>query len=212
MVPDSVNGSLMQYNSEKIEVPDSLEGLLDPKYQGKVSIAGYNPVVFEAYGMAEGEEAMVDLITELKSSGTMQLLEDQNTPLSSGDVPIALNQTLFNPNPALKVASFEHAGVWAQFAGVNSDAGNKAAGMLWVLWNAFDPDWLELRMTDERFATTQVPYAGLPQSVFDQSTGLMKTNADALLDGLENGAGTETQETREEWIAMVGAADAALNG
>ncbi|KQW08310.1 hypothetical protein ASC66_05190 [Leifsonia sp. Root4] len=212
MVPDSINGSLMQYNSDKIEVPDSLDGLLDPKYEGKVSIAGYNPVVFEAYGMAEGEEAMVDLITELKSSGTMQLMEDQNTPLSSGDVPISLNQTLFNPNPSLKVAPFEHAGVWAQFSGVNVDAKNKAAAMLWILWNSYDPDWLELRMTDERFATTQVPYAGLPQSLFDQSTGLMKTNAEALLLGLETGAGTETQAERDAWIAMVGAADEALNG
>lgn len=212
MAPDSVNGSLMQYNSDKIEVPDSLEGLLDPKYKGKVSIAGYNPVVFEAYGMAEGEDAMVDLITELKSSGTMQLMEDQNTPLSSGDVPISLNQTLFNPNPSLKVSPFEHAGVWAQFSGVNVDAKNKAAAMLWILWNSYDPDWLELRMTDERFATTQVPYAGLPQSLFDQATGLMKTNSDALLLGLETGAGTETQADRDAWIAMVGAADVALNG
>lgn len=212
MLPDSVNGSLMQYNVDQVEVPASLDGLLDPAYRGKVSIANYNPIVFSGYGMAEGEEAMVDLIGELKSSGNLVVLEDQNSPLSSGDVPVALNQTLFNPNPSLGVAPFEHSGVFAQFSGVNSDAKNPSGAMLWSLWNAFDPEWLELRMTDEQFSTTQVPYAGLPSSLFEQATGLMKTNADALLLGLENGSGTETVDTRDEWIAMITAADEALNG
>lgn len=212
LLPDSINGSLMQVNTDKIEAPDSLDGLLAPEYTGKVSVAAYNAVVFAGYGKALGEDAMVDLIGELKSSGTLSLLEDQNTPLSSGDVPIALNQTLFNPNPSLAAQPFEHSGVWAQFSGVNTDAKNKPGAMLWVLWNAYDPDWLKLRMTEERFATTQVPYAGLPSSLFDEATGLMKTNADALLTGLESGAETETQDTRDEWNALINAADAALNG
>ncbi|WP_022889296.1 ABC transporter substrate-binding protein [Agromyces italicus] len=212
MLPDSVNGSLMQVNTDKIEAPESLDGLLAPEYEGKVSIASYNPIVFSGYGMSEGEEAMVELIGELKSSGTMQILEDQNSPLSSGDVPIALNQTLFNPNPSLAVQPFEHSAVFAQFSGVNADAGNMPGAMLWALWNAYDPDWIELRMTDEQFSTTQVPYPGLPSSVFEQATGLMKTNADALLQSLDNGAQIETQDTRDEWIALTNAADAALNG
>lgn len=212
MMPDSVNGSLMQYNSDKIEAPASLPDLLDPMYKGKVSVASYNPLVFAGYGMAEGEDAMVKLIGDLKSSGTLSVLEDQNSPLSSGDVPIALNQTLFNPNPSLKVAPYEDAAAFAQFSGVNVDADNKAGGMLWVLWNAFDPDWLEMRMTDEKFSTTQVPYPGLPTSLFDSATGLMKTNADALMQSVESGALIETVDTRDEWIALTNAADAALNG
>lgn len=75
-----------------------------------MSVAGYNAVVFAGYGMAEGEDKMVSLIGDLMSSGNLKLLEDQGAPLSSGDVPIALNQTLFNPNPALQVSPFEHAG------------------------------------------------------------------------------------------------------
>ncbi|MFD4423101.1 ABC transporter substrate-binding protein [Agromyces sp. NPDC058484] len=212
MLPDSINGSLMQVNTDKIEVPATLDGLLDPMYQGKVSIANYNPITFSGYGMAEGEDAMVDLITELKSSGNMQVVEDQNQPLSSGDIPVALGQTLFNPNPSLSVSPFEHNGVFAQFSGVNTDAKNPAGAMLWSLWNAYDPEWIELRMTDEQFSTTQVPYAGLPSSVFAEASGLMKTNADALLLGLEKGAETETQDTRDEWIAMIDAADKAMNG
>ncbi|WP_404433824.1 ABC transporter substrate-binding protein [Microbacterium lacus] len=212
MLPDSINGSLMQVNVDKIEAPGALEGLLAPEFNGKVSIASYNPIVFAGYGMANGEEAMVDLIGELKSSGALQVLEDQNSPLSSGDVPIALNQTLFNPNPSLAAVPFEDGAVFAQFSGVNADAENIPGGMLWTLWNAYDPDWLELRMTDEQFSTTQVPYPGLPTSLFEKATGLMKTNADALLLGLENGASIETQATRDEWIAMTTAADAALNG
>ena len=212
MLPDSVNGSLLQHNVDIVEVPSTLEGLLDPQFNGKISIAGYNPIVFAGYGMAEGEGAMVELITELKASGNLLVVEDQNSPLSSGDIPIALNQTLFNPNPSLDVAPFEHSGVFAQFSGVNVDAKNPAGAMLWALWNAFDPEWIQLRMTDERFSTTQVPYAGLPSSVFESATGLMKTNVDALMLGLESGAETETLETRDAWIAMINAADAALNG
>jgi hypothetical protein len=212
MLPDSVNGSLMQVNTDKIEAPATLPGLLDAQYQGKVSVASYNANVFAGYGMVEGEDAMVELIGELKSSGTLQVLEDQDSQLSSGDVPIALGQTLFNPNPSLSVSPYEDSGVFAQFSGVNVDAKNQAGGMLWSLWNAYDPDWLELRMTDERFSTTQVPYPGLPTSLFDTATGLMKTNADALLAGLQGGAITETAESRDDWIAMINAADAALNG
>ncbi|GAA3935529.1 ABC transporter substrate-binding protein [Microbacterium soli] len=213
LMPDSINGTLMQYNTDKVDaVPDSLDGLRDPQYKGKVSVAGYNAIVFAGYGMAEGEDAMLKLIDDLSSSGNLKLLEDQGAPLSSGDVPIALNQTLYNPNPVLKVAPFEHSGVFAQFSGVNSDAENKPGAMLWALWNAYDPDWIELRMTDENFSSTQVPFAGLPTSVFDQATGLMKANADALLQGLANGAETETQDTRDQWQAMINAADEALNG
>ncbi|MCT1477899.1 ABC transporter substrate-binding protein [Microbacterium sp. p3-SID336] len=213
LMPDSINGSLLQYNTDKVAaVPETLDGLLAPEYEGKVSVAGYNAVVFAGYGMAEGEDAMLSLIDELLSSGTMKLLEDQGAPLSSGDVPVALNQTLFNPNPSLQVAPFEHSGVWAQFSGVNSDAKNKPGAALWTLWNAFDPDWITLRMTDERFASTQVPFAGLPAATFAEATGLMKTNADALLLGLDSGAETETQDTRDDWQAMINAADKALNG
>ncbi|MGI9824197.1 hypothetical protein [Agromyces sp. Marseille-Q5079] len=212
MLPDSVNGSLMQVNTDKAEAPPTLDGLLDPKYEGQVSVASYNANVFAGYGMDQGEDAMVDLIGELKSSGNLQVLEDQDSPLSSGDVPIALGQTLFNPNPSLSVSPYEDSGVFAQFSGVNVDAKNQAGAMLWSLWNAYDPDWLELRMTDERFSTTQVPYPGLPTSLFDSATGLMKTNADALLAGLQGGSITETVDTRDEWIAMINAADAALNG
>lgn len=213
LMPDSINGTLMQYNTDKIDaVPDTLDDLRDPQYKGKVSVAGYNAIVFAGYGMAEGEEAMLTLIEDLTSSGNLKLLEDQGAPLSSGDVPIALNQTLYNPNPVLKVAPFEHNGVFAQFSGVNTDAKNKPGAMLWTLWNAYDPDWIETRMTDEDFSSTQVPFAGLPSSVFDQATGLMKSNADALLQGLANGAETETQETREQWQTLINAADKALNG
>lgn len=212
MLPDSVNGSLMQVNTDKAEAPGTLDGLLDPQYEGKVSVASYNANVFAGYGMDEGEDAMVGLIGDLKSSGNLQVLEDQDSPLSSGDVPIALGQTLFNPNPSLSVSPYEDAGVFAQFSGVNVDAENPAGGMLWSLWNAYNPDWLELRMTDERFSTTQVPYPGLPTALFDSATGLMETNADALLEGLQGGAITETVDTRDEWIAMINAADAALNG
>lgn len=212
MLPDSINGSLMQVNTDKVEAPGTLEGLLDPQYAGKVSVASYNANVFSGVGMADGEDAMVDLIGELKSSGTLQVLEDQDSPLSNGDVPIALGQTLFNPNPSLTVQPYENGPVFAQFSGVNVDAKNQAGGMLWVLWNAFNPDWLNLRMTDEQFSTTQVPYAGLPTSVFDEATGLMRTNADALLAGLEGTTNIESPENRDEWIAMINAADAALNG
>jgi len=213
LMPDSINGALMQYNTTKVDaVPDTLDGLLDPAYKGKVSVANYNAGVFSGYGMANGKDKMVELITNLKSSDTLQVVDDTSTPLSSGDIPIAINQTLFNPNPDLKVAPFMDTNVFAQFSGVNSDGKNKAAAKLWVLWNAFDPEWLHERMTNETFATSQVPYAGLPSTVFDEATGLAKTNTSALLDALTSDqAQTETQDTRDAWNEMITAADEALN-
>ena len=98
---DTTSGPPMQANPDKIEAPPTLEGLLDPKYEGKVSVASYNANVFSGVGMDKGEQAMTDLIGQLKSSGTLKVLEDQDSPLSNGDVPIALGQTLFNPNPSL---------------------------------------------------------------------------------------------------------------
>jgi ABC-type Fe3+ transport system substrate-binding protein len=213
LMPDSVNGALLQYNTSKVpSVPDNLDGLTAPDYKGKISVANYNAGVFSGYGMKNGKDKMVELIKNLKSSGNMQVVDDTSTPLSSGDIPIAINQTLFNPNPDLKVSAFDATNVFAQFSGVNVDAQNKAGAELWVLWNAFDPDWLHERMTNEKFATSQVPFAGLPESVFAQATGLAKTNTDAVIGALTDGiAETETQATRDQWNEMINAADDALN-
>jgi len=213
LMPDSVNGALLQYNTTKVpSVPDNLDGLTDPKYKGQISVANYTAGVFSGYGMKNGQDKMVELIKNLKSSGNLNVVDDTSTPLSSGDIPIAINQTLFNPNPDLKVAAFDATNVFAQFSGVNSDAKNKAGAELWVLWNAFDPDWLHERMTNEKFATSQVPFAGLPESVFAEATGLAKTNTDAIIGALTDGiAETETQDTRDQWNAMIKAADDALN-
>ncbi len=213
LMPDSVNGALLQYNTTKVPtVPDSLDGLLDAKYKGQISVANYNAGVFSGYGKKYGQDKMVDLIKKLKSSGNMSVVDDTSTPLSSGDIPIAINQTLFNPNPDLKVSAFDATNVFGQFSGVNTEAANKAGAELWVLWNAFDPDWLHERMTNEKFATSQVPFAGLPQSVFDEATGLAKTNTSAVLGALSDGkAQTETQATRDEWNGLIKAADDALN-
>jgi ABC-type Fe3+ transport system substrate-binding protein len=213
LMPDSVNGALLQYNTTKVpSVPTDLDGLTDPKYKGQISVANYNAGVFSGYGMRNGQDKMVELIKNLKSSGNLNVVDDTSTPLSSGDIPIAINQTLFNPNPDLKVAAFDATNVFAQFSGVNSDGKNKAGAELWVLWNAFDPDWLHERMTNETFATSQVPFAGLPESVFAEAIGLAKTNTDAIIGALTAGiAETETQATRDQWNAMIKAADDALN-
>lgn len=212
MLPDSWNGSLIQYNTGKVtSVPSSLDGLTAAEYKGKVAVANYNAQDFSGYGMANGQDAMVSLINKLKSDGNMAVVDDTSSLVSSGDKPVVLAGQLFNPNDALSLASFDASNQFAQFSGVNVDAKNKSAAVLWALWNAYDPDWIKTRLTSPDFATSAMPFLGLPTSTFDQATGLIKKNIDAWTSGMDT-AQFETQASRDDWNAMIKAADKALNG
>lgn len=214
LLPDSWNGSLLQYNSSDVpEVPSSLDDLASGDWSGKLAIANYNAQDFSGYGMRFGEQAMVDLIDNLKSSGNLAVVDDTSSLLSSGDKPVAFGGQLFSPNKNLGVTAFDGVNEFAQFSGVNSDAKNKAAAVLWILWNAYDPDWIQTRLTDDTFATSAVPFPGLPTATLEQATGLVKKNMDAWFAGVDAGqAEFESQDNRDDWNKMIKAADKALNG
>ena len=111
------------------------------------------------------------------------------------------------------MTAFDGVNEFAQFSGVNDDAKNKAAAVLWILWNAYDPDWIHTRLTDDTFATSAVPFPGLPTATLAEATGLVKKNMDAWFAGVENDqAEFESQDTRDDWNKMIKAADKALNG
>lgn len=214
LLPDSFNGGLLNYNSDEVDaVPESIAGFDSPEWKGQFAIANYNAQQFAGYGMIHGEDKMVSLIESLKSNGIVTVANDPSNLLSSGDKPVVLAGQLFNPQPSLEVSGFKEVDLYAQFTGVNTDATNKPAAALWALWNAYDPDWLKLKLTDKRFASTTMPFIGLPSSVFDQATGLAKRNIDAWLTTVDKGWGVyETQDNRDKWNDLIGAADKALNG
>lgn len=213
MLPDGLNGTLLQYNTDKVDsVPDSLDGLKDPSFNNQVVVASYNAGTFSGYGKRFGEDKMVSLIKDLTGSGNLSIVEDVGSLVSNGDKAVAISGMLYNPNPVINVAAFEADNVYVQFSGINSDAKNKAAAALWILWNAYDPEWLQTRATDEMFSTSATPFPGLPEKVFTEQVGLAAVNSKPYLEALSSGqAEVETQETRDEWLALIKAADVALN-
>jgi putative spermidine/putrescine transport system substrate-binding protein len=214
LLPDSFNGYLLSYNSSKVSsVPSSLTALTSPQWKGKLAINNYDAQFFSGYGMAHGQAAMVSLIKKLKSSGNLSVVNDTTTMLSTGDKPVALGGQQFSSNPALKVAPYDSDELFAQFSGLNTDASNRPAAILFDLWNAYDPTWLKERMTNPKFATSSMPYPGLPSSVFAEATGTIKKNIDAWDSAITAGKGVlETQTNRNKIVAMINAADKALNG
>jgi hypothetical protein len=155
---------------------------------------------------------MVELIEELKSSGTLEVVSDADSLLSTGDRPVALQFMFYSENPAVTVAPFDPMLLFTGFTGVNTYAENSAGAKLWALWNAYDPDWLERKVADPEFVTGTPPYPGLPSSVHSQATGAMKVNIDGFTEAMMNDMYVvETWERRDEQNAMTAAVDAALN-
>ncbi|MEZ4595527.1 MAG: ABC transporter substrate-binding protein [Chloroflexota bacterium] len=210
--PDSINGWLLQYNTDKAAtVPTSLDAFTAPEWKDQIAVAPYQGQFFSGYGMKHGEEAMTKLIGDLRSSGNMLLTSDAGSMLSSGDRGVVFDAQNYNPNPAISVSPFEDSGVWFQYSGVNTYGANHAGATLWALWNSYDPDWITARLTDPDLANTSVPFPGLPSETIDQATGLMKQNLDAWTTALQNDwAVFETRENRDEYIKMIQAADAAM--
>lgn len=214
LLPDSFNGYLLSYNSSKVKsVPSNLNDLTAPKWKGKLAINNYDAQFFTGYGLKFGTAKMVALIKKLKSSGNLTVVNDTSSMLSTGDKPVALGGQQFSSNPAIKVAPFDYDDLFAQFSGLNTDASNRPAAILFELWNAYDPTWLKERMTNPKFATSSMPFPGLPASVFDQARGTIKKNIDAWLTALNGSTGQyETQSDRNKLLALSKAADKALNG
>ena len=213
LLPDSYGGFFIGYNTTKVDsVPDNLDAFLDPEWEGQLAIDAYLSVLFTGYGLKYGEDQMVELIQDLKSSGTLAVVSNADSLLSTGDRPVALQFQFDSENPALEVAPFDAMLLFTTFTGVNTNAKNKPGARLWALWQAFDPDWLEQKMVNPAFHTSPPPHAGLPSSLFSQATGAMKVNVDGWTEAMLNDLYVvETFENRDEANALSAAADAALN-
>lgn len=210
--PDSINGWMLQYNTDKTAtVPTKLDDFTSADWKDKLAMTSWQGQFFSGYGMNHGEEAMTKLIGDLRSSGNLLLTSDAGSMLSAGDRAVAFDAQNYNDNPAIAASAFEDGGVWYQYGGVNTYAKNKPGAALWALWNAYDPDWIGARLTDPDLAGTSVPFPGLPSSMIDTASGLMKQNLDAWTTSLDNGwAVFETRENRDQYIQMIQAADAAM--
>ncbi|MGB4136569.1 MAG: hypothetical protein WA971_08390 [Microbacterium sp.] len=209
--PDSVNGYLLQYNTKAIDpakVPDSLDALVDGTWPKRsITMADWESQAFSGIGMAQGKDAMTELIDTLKSSETLLLSSDASGLVSSGDVPMALGTWLTVDNPNMAVKAFADSAGFTQNAGVNTDAQNPAGAMIWALWNAYDPDWIEQRLTDPAYASTAVPWLGLPTKTLDSAKGLVATNIAAYTEGLKDDRFVwESLENRDEYVETINAA------
>lgn len=208
LLPDSVNGPLVKYNTTKVKsVPDTWEAFLSPEWKGKLAMASYDSQVFTGYGMKYGKDKMVKLIKDLP----LTLTDNPLSLLSGGDKPAVFGGPLYDANPDLAVSPIQTENMYLQFSGVNVDGKNKPAAQLFALWNAYDPDWLKLRMTDKRFTTEQTPFPGLPSTVFDQANPLIKRNQSAFFDAIGKGwALFETQANRDQYNDLIKAAQEAI--
>jgi putative spermidine/putrescine transport system substrate-binding protein len=212
MLPDSVNGPLMHYDSAKTPtVPTDLTGYTDPAWKGKLGVASYNAQNFSGYGMKNGQDAMTKLIGDLLAN-KMVVSDKADDLLSSGDLnAVSAGQLYYAASDTSAVATTTDQPMYLQFSGVNSDAKNPAAAKLWILWNAYDPAWLKLRLTDDKFNSTSEPFPGLPSSLFATTTGLMKINQDAWFGAIQAGTTIfETMTNRDEYNAMIDAANKAF--
>jgi putative spermidine/putrescine transport system substrate-binding protein len=214
LLPDSFNGYLINYNSSKVtSVPSSLDDFTAPQWKGKLAINNYDAQFFSGYGLKYGQQKMVELIKKLKSSGNLTVVSDTSSLLSTGDKPVALGGQSFSSNPDIKVAPFDDSELFAQYSGLNTDASNRPAAILFELWNAYDPDWLAQRLTNPKFSTSSMPFPGLPSTVFAKATGTISLNITAWTSAMKSGTGQyETQDNRTALLALIKAADKALNG
>lgn len=209
LLPDSFNSPLLVNNVNKVDsVPTNLEDFASEEWEGELGIVSWLGQNFTGYGMANGEEAMTDLIQQLLDMGVLTISDEAGTLVSSGDIGVNFGGQVFSENPDLALHGFENANAYAQFSGVNSKATNPAGAALWLLWYAYDPDWLQTRLTDPEFATSSMPYPGLPSSLFEQTTGLAKINQDAFMQNLESPTTIfETAENRDQFNALIDAAN-----
>ncbi len=214
LLPDSVNSPLLNYNSSEVsDLPVNLQDFLQPHWKHKMAIANYNAQNFTGYGIKYGQAAMVSLIKSLKSQGVLTVTANPDTLLSSGDDPVEFGGQLFDPNPVLRVAPIKNVNMYVQFIGVNSDASNVPGAELFSLWEAYDPTWLKMALTEPALDTTAMPYPGLPTATFAEATGLLKKNIDVWLPMITNDWGIfESWQNRDKYNSLIAAANTALNG
>ncbi len=212
LLPDSINGTLLQYNSAKApDVPRDWNDLTKPAWRNKLAITNYNAQCFTGYGIKHGKKKMVELIHQLKKSGNLTVTNSTGQLLSSGDKPVVIAGQLFDDNPDLKVLAPKDNNLYLQFTGVNTDAENVPGAMLYALWNAFDPQWVKARLTDKNFASAPQVFPGLPTKTISQATGMQKVNMTAWVSSLQDPSTTlETMGNRKKFLDLINAANDAL--
>ena len=101
--------------------------------------------------------------------------------------------------------------MYLQFTGVNTDAKNKPAAILYTLWNAYDPDWIKTELTDPNYSSASQVFPGLPSGTIDQAVGLQKVNMDAWIAATKDPSSVfETMANRDQFLKLIDAANTAL--
>jgi putative spermidine/putrescine transport system substrate-binding protein len=176
MMYDSSNSYALWYNTDLrsgSDIPNDPHDFLDPKWKGKlVTGTSYFFGGFSYIALKFGEEAATELAIKLLDEQDILVTSNPEALLLAGEYEVLFPsfrdmQEHLHGAP-LDVKSYEGAGVWSQFAGVMKDAGNVPGAVLFEMWDAYDPDWIETKFKDPDQQQPAV-HLGLPQSFFERN-------------------------------------------
>ena len=188
MMYDSSNSYVMWYNTNLLsesDVPDDPFEFLDPKWKGKLTASP--PYFFGGFSFIAlkfGRDRAVDLAVKLLDEQDLLITSNPEALLIAGERSVIFPIFAIPPEAALgapiDVKSYQGAGVWAQMAGILRNAEHPNGAVLWELWDAFDPDWLNQRFESTDFAMPS-PHLGLPRETIERNEKMLVS-----LEAVEN--------------------------
>lgn len=188
MMYDSSNSYVLWYNTNMLsasDVPDDPFEFLDPKWKGKLTASpSYFFGGFSYIALKFGAERAKDLAIKLLDEQNLLITSNPEALLIAGErsviFPIFAIPQEFRQGAPIDVKSYQGAGVWAQMAGIMRNAQHPNGAVLYELWDAFDPDWLNQRFESTDF-TMPSPHLGLPRATIERNKKMIVS-----LEAVEN--------------------------
>ena len=189
MMYDSSNSYVMWYNTDLVtdsDLPTDPHDFLDPKWKDKiVTNTSYFFGGMSYVALKFGEEDATELAIKLLDEQEILVTSNPEALLLAGEnsviFPSFRDMQEHLHGAPLGVKSYEGSGVWAQFAGLLKDTRNVPGAVLYEMWDAYDPDWIDTKFKDE---DQQQPalHLGLPREFFGRN---IKTSAslNAVISG-----------------------------
>lgn len=146
LIGDLLSGPITIVNTQFVkseELPDTLEGYLDPKWKGKMAARPFSAFnAFAWWGMKYGEERAIDLARRLKEQNDLLFTESHETLLLTGERPVLpMMNSVTAPRLRAQGAPIEEKlydgmGVSRTQLGVLKRSPRPNLARLFALWNA----------------------------------------------------------------------------